>query len=208
MKNREREQAVEMRRQGVSYKSIAKALGVSPSSALRWTRDVVLTKKAQAVVDSMSTSTAAAARRREEFQKLGRRKARHDPAFRVLCALYWGEGRKRFHHSHKEEFSFTNSDPAMVAIVSQWLVKEGYRDRIYLKVKSPKRVEKKKLMNYWHGVIGFPAKTCVSFAIPVSSKKRRGDRTPFGTAALNICDKRLIHEVLGGIEEIKDVGIA
>lgn len=208
MKKREQEQAVEMRSRGMSYSAIAEALEVSPSSALRWTRDVVLTEEMRELADQASTSTTAAIRRRERFREAGRRRAKSDNSFRLLCALYWGEGRKRFSNSYNEGFSFTNSDPGMIAVVSRWLVSEGFRNRIYLKVNSPKRMPKEELLGYWRDVIGFSVKGCVYYTNPTSSKKRRGNRTPFGTACLEFCDKKLLHEILGGIQEIKSAGIA
>jgi uncharacterized protein YjcR len=43
----EREEAQDLRRQGMPIKRIAKALGVSPSSASCWTRDIELSPEQQ-----------------------------------------------------------------------------------------------------------------------------------------------------------------
>ncbi len=126
MKKHEQKQAIEMRRQGMSYSAIAETLEVSPSTALRWTRDMVLTEEAQEIADRASTSMGASIRRRDKYQESGRRRAKSDSSFRLLCALYWGEGRKRFSNSYQEGFNLTNSDPDMIAIVSRWLEREGY----------------------------------------------------------------------------------
>jgi uncharacterized protein YjcR len=99
----EREHARELRRAGLPYKRIAAALGVSPSSAHAWTRDIELTAEQRAfnlrgprgpqdpeIVRRRAESWAAKWRElREICQREGRATAREGDALHLAgCMLY------------------------------------------------------------------------------------------------------------------------
>jgi transcriptional regulator with XRE-family HTH domain len=105
VKTRERELARSLRRnEGASIKEIAQRLGVSPSSASLWVRDVDLTPaqhdalrlRNPAYNRQLSGRAVASANRRAERQASqmdGRRLARlHEPLHVAGCMLYWAEG--------------------------------------------------------------------------------------------------------------------
>jgi hypothetical protein len=129
-KPEERAAARELRRHGFSYKRIAAMLGISPSSALYWTRDIELTPQQVAanlgtgvradseVVSRRARAWAARSRdRRRQFQAEGRARAREgDRLHEAGCMLYWAEGSKS-----KNSVRFCNSDIPMVAFFRLFL---------------------------------------------------------------------------------------
>lgn len=129
MKVAERELARRLRReQGLPIKTIAAAIGVSPSSVSRWVRDVELTSaQADALRDAnpiynrqrsgTARSSANARARRVAAQQNGARLAHAgDPLHQMGCMLYWAEGARSRNH-----LEFTNSDPAMVQLFVHFL---------------------------------------------------------------------------------------
>ena len=135
----EREQARNLRRLGMPIKRIAARLGVSPSSVLYWTEDILLTPeqrlknlrgptgpqspdRVQRRVDAIKRGSRA---RRLAYQREGRERAREedDPLHRDGCMLYWAEGAK-----DRNSVGFSNSDPDMLAYFRGFLVESlGFR---------------------------------------------------------------------------------
>jgi hypothetical protein len=112
-----------LRADGWSYKKIASELGISPSSALHWTRDIQLTQdqinfnSGRGIAASSETVnirarawSAKSRMRRSEYQLQGRKTAREgDPLHEAGCMLYWAEGAK-----DRNTLRFCNSDVHMV----------------------------------------------------------------------------------------------
>jgi Helix-turn-helix domain len=104
-KPHERVEARRLRREdGLTLRSIAARLGVSPSTVLEWTRDIELTQEQQEAIRSSDAAREARAagnwamrsrarQRRLAAQDHGRQLARQeDPLHLTGCMLYWAEG--------------------------------------------------------------------------------------------------------------------
>src|SRR6266446_4528401 len=147
MKTEARNHARELRRQGLSIKDICKKLGVAKSSVSIWVRDIELR------ADQLETLDLQVIRSRQRFGYLsrcgganknrfeaeqrhrlyehgGRELAKVDERFRLVCALYWAEGKKR----GKNTFSISNSDPRLMRVFLDWLVRSGFDQRIAFRV--------------------------------------------------------------------------
>jgi transposase-like protein len=118
-KPHERVEARRLRREdGLTLRSIAARLGVSPSTVLEWTRDIELTQEQQEAIRSSDAAREARAagnramrsqarQRRLAAQDHGRQLAGQEEPLHVTgCMLYWAEGSKR-----RNDVEFTNSDP-------------------------------------------------------------------------------------------------
>ncbi len=108
-KPKERAEARLLREQGMPIKRIAARLGVSPSSALYWTRDIKLTpeqrlhnakgplgpqnpERIKQRADAIRRSSSV---RRTGYQASGRDHARRGDLLHLAgCMLYWAEGGK------------------------------------------------------------------------------------------------------------------
>src|SRR4051794_33828688 len=130
-KPHEREEARELRRQGMPIKRIAKTLGVSSSSVSYWTRDIQLSaeqrrrnlrgpkgpQNPQAVQRRANEWRRRSRAKRLRYQEEGRARAREDDALHMAgCLLYWAEGTKS-----RNTVCFANSDIAMVRFFVHFL---------------------------------------------------------------------------------------
>ena len=126
MKSREKFEAKELRRQGLSLKDISIKLGVAKSSVSIWVRDVKLTKdqisqiKDKYINSHLLGNTYARdkfKKIREEYQKEGAKKAEEKNWLHISgCMLYWAEGAKK-----KNTVVFVNTDLNMMKLFIKFL---------------------------------------------------------------------------------------
>lgn len=132
MKSVLRTKAELLRRQGKSIKEIARAVGISQSTASRWCSDILLTKEQQTKLDEKRREAGARALapwikknrklkqgdiKKQDLQgaqDLGRMTKRD--LFMLGLGLYWGEGYKR----GSQECGFTNSDSKIIRTILAW----------------------------------------------------------------------------------------
>lgn len=125
-------QARELRRKGVSVKTIARQLGISKSSSSLWVRDIILTvEQLEALRQSeikgrergrLQNSLRQKHQRLKRFEdgkmygkeKIGQLTERE--LFIAGIALYWAEGSKK-----TQRLELCNSDPKMVQFFLRWL---------------------------------------------------------------------------------------
>jgi hypothetical protein len=217
-KPREREQARRLRaEQGLAIRKIAARLGVSPSSVLLWTAEIVLTEEQrrrnradeQANRDSFRARAAAWSERcrgrRRAWQEEGRRRARQGDALHMAgCMLYWAEGAKS-----RNTVTFANSDPGMVRFFARFLteslgvVPEDFRVRLNVYTNNGLSVEE--IEGYWLQLLGAP-RTCLRAHslnhFPTSSSGRRHGRLRYGVCTLMVSrSTRLVQHIYGAIQE-------
>ena len=110
MKKEKQDMAIKLRTNGVSVRTIAKELNVSPSSVSGWVKNVILTDEQIKILQSKSKGgrftnkdvfnyrVKYSNERREirkEYQDIGREMYRlNEKDFSFCCALYLGEGAK------------------------------------------------------------------------------------------------------------------
>ena len=146
------------------------------------------------------------ARRQAAFDK-GRERAKSDEQFRLICALYWGEGSKGGH-----SFDFSNSEVAMMAVVAKWLAaqKATGRCRLTIAYYANNGIPEKDIRKAWRKAIAMlPVGTVVvtkEATISIASKRIVKRKVWNGTAKLRLCSMDLLYEVLGGIEFLRSLG--
>ena len=133
MKRSEQQDALNWRRQGISYEDIRTRLGIAKSTLWRWlkadglveTQSQRLTelkrqaqRKGAATVRAqyLSRTRAVKAQAHREFGSFSQR-----DLFVIGTALYWAEGTKQKPHNIAQRVVFTNSDPAMLQVFLRWL---------------------------------------------------------------------------------------
>lgn len=220
-KYKERLEARNLRRNGISIRKIAKAVGVSKSTVSLWCGDIVLTIEQQnkLIEDDKKGGAVGRARaninkikerlsRLEKYKNIGRSKVGKiniRDLFVVGIALYWGEGNKK-----GRRLIFSNSDPEMIKIWMLWLKKclnisisdvscnvginEIHKNRV-------KTVEK-----YWSEISGIP----LADFRKVSLKKVRAIKVyespekHFGTFCVRVKrSTNLNYQMLGLIEGLR-----
>jgi len=218
LKPLERGRARELRAQGWSYKRIAAELGVSPSSALNWTRDIELTPEQVALNLGKGTPAAREAvrqrgrawsaecrRRRLAFQANGRAQARtSDAMHQAGCMLYWAEGAK-----DKNKLRIVNSDVAMLRYFVQFLrtcfeiPNEDISLHINVYLGNGHAIED--VHQYWLDELDLPP-VCLrkptTDHFPTSSSGLRRNKLPFGVCTLTVLRSTwLVQHIFGAIQE-------
>ena len=211
-------EALKLRKKGISVKKIARALGVSASTASYWTRDVILSVEQ---LENLRQSTIKGAelgrlrsallqkKRRLKIIELVKDKTRErllnlqSREFLIAgIALYWSEGSKK-----DRRVEFCNSDPRMIKFFIHWLhdcfnVKsEDLRGYIGINEVHLKREGIVK--QYWSELTGIPLSQFrkTYFKRAANKKVYENFNEHYGTLNIRVAKSAaLYYEVMGLIE--------
>lgn len=225
MKTLERDEARELRRQGHSIREICQKRFVAKSSVSLWVRDIELTESQVERLNenqtrcrqrfgnlsrcgNVNTNRADAEKRHAAFEQAGYERAAVDEKFRIVCALYWGEGTKR----SKNVFSVSNSDPKLLRIILDWLIASGFEELLALSVQyyEENGLREEDIRAWWQ--VHLPAlkdmhwRRFVRCKLNRASQRKKIGALPYGTATLRVCRTELFHNVLGGIKYLQTMG--
>lgn len=213
-----REQARELRKEGLSVKEIAKKLHVSSSSTSTWVRDIPLTKQQREKLLKRELRGAEIGRfRSAEIRRERRLQFIQDELLRgkklveqvnekelllAGIALYWGEGSKK-----NGTIQFCNSDARMVQFFLLWLEKCFFigRDEVtcWVGINQLHKPRIEKVRQYWSTVTDIPLTqfTGTVFIRAESIKTYLNHEDHFGTLFLRVHRPfRLYYRILGMIE--------
>lgn len=212
--------AIKLRRSGLSIKEISEKLNVSKGSISIWCRDIVLSKKQkdslylkmvkaghkgriiganknkQKRVDEISNQNLKAKKIISNLNKKER--------LILLASLYWAEGVK-----NGGSFTITNSDPVMIKIISQILIKDlgvlkkDLMPRLSINIIHKKRIDA--VLKFWSDLLGLPIDSFGKPYFNVAKQKKLYDNHDvyFGVLALKIRNgTKYRYEVLGLIKAI------
>lgn len=128
----EKELAIQLRKQGLSYKEILAQVPVAKSSLSLWLKDLPLTDDEKQVLKTRKDKNITRGRIKAASELRKRRLQREQmwlqeaqemfetyknyPLFYTGVALYWAEGSKR-----SDQWQFSNSDVDMVELMLGWL---------------------------------------------------------------------------------------
>jgi DNA-binding transcriptional ArsR family regulator len=164
-----RHRAVDLRREGLSYREIRQVLDVSQSTLSVWLRDVPLTDEHRSAMERRSRGVSAT--RAEANRALGtrRRTATRAAATAEVGSLtenelfvagivaYWAEGAKVKPWRNGERVQFTNSDAGLVCLFLGWLQMIGVTsDRLTFRVQIHESADVERAVRYWSEVVGIP----------------------------------------------------
>lgn len=127
-KHKEREEAISLRKSGLTYSEIRRQLNVSPSSLSNWLKHIALTTSQQERIAQLQeikrvegitkhkekvarSSTQIKARAATEITPLSAKEL-----LLVGTALYWAEGSKQTKKSISQGLIFNNSDAKMIQL--------------------------------------------------------------------------------------------
>ncbi|PIY59311.1 hypothetical protein COY96_02530 [Candidatus Wolfebacteria bacterium CG_4_10_14_0_8_um_filter_37_11] len=212
--------AQNLRKKGLSIKSIASDLIVSKSSVSIWCRDINLTKKQKDVLWKNAIAAGQKGRligaemnkKKKEsniifYKNQGRRDISRLSKRDFLIAgigLYWGEGSKN------GKLNFVNSDPDLILFMFKWfqdiigVKKEDFIPRIFINRIHKSRVNK--VLKFWSLLLELPVKQ-FRRTIFIKTKQKKiyenYDRY-FGMLALRIRNSTNIsYKILGLIDALK-----
>ncbi len=216
-----KEKAILLRRQGHSYGYIKKTLGLKSKGTISvWLRDIVLSKESRKKLSKNNTlattrglftfnknRTDRIRVENETAQILGiksipSRLTRRDLLL-VGVSLYWAEGTKHFKGKTHPQFSFSNSDAAMVKVCMRFLreifkIKEDkLRGSIHLYPDTD--IEKSK--EFWSNVTGLPKE--IFYIITQVSQGSKGvieKRLTYGTVHIRVTNRLTFFKMKGLID--------
>lgn len=160
VKKEERKRALELRKQGNSINKISQLLGVSKGSVSLWVREVALdaeqkqklknNSRESQLLASKTMSKKYEAIRQKHFDE-GYILATKDEMFRLLCSLYWGEGKK----NPRDSFQITNSDPTMIVLLLKLCLNFSRKPPV-LEVTAylNNGLDAQSILNYWYDLLG------------------------------------------------------
>lgn len=218
MKNIEKQKAILLRESGNSIKQIAKLLNVSVSSVSLWVRHIVLTDKQKSDLLYRKIITpgqlSSSEKRKLTYnnihnsnKKIGYERAKKDYSFRILCALYWGEGRKT-----GSSAGIANCDPMLIKVVTDWLIKNDYDYSFRITYHQDNWNNDKEILLYWKSKIPSLTdnkirKSCI-IKNNIASKNKKIGKCLYGTVTIMVIKScNLLYEIFGGMEYIMDNGL-
>jgi transcriptional regulator with XRE-family HTH domain len=165
-----RERAVELRKQGWSYREIREELNVSKSSLSLWLRDVVLTEEQEQRLAQLRAIGQTRAARTIQARRLARQQATIEGArsqvqqitegelFIAGVVAYWAEGSKPKLWRSGENVTFCNSDPGLILLFLRWLeLMSISRDRAVCSLMIHESADVSHAMQFWLEATGLPA---------------------------------------------------
>lgn len=209
MKSKEKNDARELRFQGISIKEIAKKLNVSKGTVSLWVRDIVLNTEQKKELSLKGVKKEIIERRR--ITRLANENKRRQLIIDAAAAeidniskrelwligimLYWAEGGKT-----QSMVRFSNGDPQMIKIMMAFFRRicktpeEKFRGHIHIHPHLNYKVAE----SYWSSITKIPLSQFYKTykKTNVSSKNKR-NTLPFGTMDIYICKKELLLKIYG-----------
>ena len=205
--------AIRLRREGNSPLEISRIIGVPKGTVVHWVKNVVLTvdqrndlqkRKLDGSRKGCSKGSKVFKKKRDAlhctWMEDGEHRAARDEQFRIVCALYWGEGGKR-----RPFFAITNADVQLLNVVASWLVENGYTYKLQIRCHSDKDPERARA--YWaQRLIGLKPENIYRVGIQdVASVPLHNRRLEYGCAQLQVGNVELYWNIMGGINHLMKI---
>ena len=162
-----RDQAVQMRKEGLSYREIRDELGVSKSTLSDWLRGVVLTEEQRERLELLQEQGRTKAARTNRAARLAREEvtiataASQIPSvaeselFVAGVVAYWAEGAKTKPWRSGAQVAFINSDPTMIRLFLRWLRLVGVApDRLRFRLSIHESADVDAATQFWADMVG------------------------------------------------------
>ncbi len=224
MKLAKQQEARRLRAEGCSIKEISRRLNVAKSSVSYWVRGISLTPQQLKHLEEREAANRArfsflsrlgevnqqksrAEQRHKLFLETGFHRAQSDVSFRVICALYWGEGQKK-----AKLFGICNSDPSLLNVALTWLIREGYDEVIRFRVRyyPENGLTEEDIRRWWFqhlpGLKEHHLRAFGKCSIHRASQRKKIGKLPYGTATLEVYRTELHYNILGGIDYLRTMG--
>lgn len=207
MKYQEKIKAIELRKQGKSYKEIRKEIKVTKSTLSLWLRDVVLTKKQQESLYALKMQGVYKQAKRKQQERINRTKQifleAKNEIFELsqnkffLCGLmlYWAEGDK----TEKSSVKFSNSDPSMIVLMVKWFMTicKVPKEKMRICLHIHELHDQEEIEYYWSTITKIPLNQFYKTQIKPTSLGHRKKMLYNGTCAIVIGDITLFRRIQG-----------
>jgi transcriptional regulator with XRE-family HTH domain len=208
MKQREQEEARQLREDGLSLKAIAKRLGVSPGSVSAWCRDTELSPSQKERLEQFCRPTYAeqielgkgsaylARVARLQFQQEGREQAsKGDLLHAQGCMLYWAEGAK-----NRTSVEICNSNADLIKMFQEFLVSklEVKKSDIHFRLTIHRGEDIERCKDIWIKHLDISEEQIREIALKDPSNKRK-KKLPYGMCMLRLHDVKVVQHIFGAI---------
>jgi len=213
VRTKDREKAIALRKEGMSYSQIKAELGISKSTLSGWLRDMPLSKSRINALQK-SDEVIEKIRQTKRNKKMARRQAVYEKVAEDIVSsknidfvtgfyLYWGEGTKTAEYT----VSLTNSDPSIILSFVQWMILLGVpKKELRVKLHIYNDQDEKKLVRFWSDHTGIPESNFNKSYIKNSSLKDKNYKGMFGygTCVVAYHDRDVRDYVLQGIAFLRN----
>lgn len=218
MKNKEKQEAIKLRKEGLSLNEISQKLNVAKSSVSGWVRNIELSEIQKAKLYNLNlsrligneTTKRKAMELRINYQKEGQNKLIlltniEKELYIAGCMLYWGEGHKK---NNKNQVCFSNSDINMLKFFILFLKKcfdltnkdISLYIQCYDDIHSVTEIE-----NYWLKNLELD-KSCLRKTmvnkISIYSQKKKCGKLQWGTCQIVANSTQILQQIYGAIQKI------
>lgn len=201
IKQQERKQACQLRKQGLSINVIANQLGVAKSSVSNWVKDITLTdeQKLRLKQHKYNNSTFFS-NRRTEYQTSGKIKAQECDYFHAMgCMLYWAEGTKR-----RNSVELTNADPSLLRLFIQFLNKyfnvQSSDILGYCFIHEDDLDKSESFRSFWIEQLDIEPDNMKECTVKPRGKTITR-RTEHGVCKIQVCNTSIVQHIYGAIQE-------
>ncbi|MFB6907500.1 hypothetical protein ACFCWB_24850 [Streptomyces bacillaris] len=186
-----RAKARELRLQGMTYDQIQVELGCSKGSISLWVRDLPKPERSRDAIEQArlagrmrwdhELAVRDAERQRTKAAARGETVTMSDQElFYAGVALYWAEGGKDKVYDRRENVTFINSDPGVIAVYLAWLdLLQVGRDRLSYRVMIHETADVPAAERYWADLVGIDVsrlqKTTLKKHNPKTVRKNVGE---------------------------------
>ncbi|HET7571565.1 MAG TPA: helix-turn-helix domain-containing protein [Gaiellaceae bacterium] len=210
VKTEQRQEAVRLRRQGLSMREIERRVGVSRATVSRWVAEIELDDRARIELLARGASARTRARssyyraRRRRFQEEGRELARRGEALHAAgCMLFWAEGSR-----HRNTVQLANSDPELIAFFAGFLRRyfapPDSEFRIACNLFADHEERRREIEDFWLATARLPRSCLTKSTVNMysrASKRTRINKLPYGTCRLTLHSTRVAQHLHGAIQE-------
>ena len=165
-----RERAIELRKQGRSYREIRDEIPVAKSTLSLWLSEVRLTEEQKDRLSGLEHTDRTKAARTIQARRLARQATATEGARAQVASLaeselfvagvvaHWAEGAKSKTWRKSEAVSFINSDADMIRLFLTWLRLIGVtRDRLRLRISIHESADVDAATQFWASIADVPA---------------------------------------------------
>ncbi len=219
MKSNEKKLAIELRKQGKSYKEIISLVPVSKWTLSRWLQKVELTEEQiKRLSDKSRTQGIISGYKSREIWDNKRQTLKDlyrppidNPKFMIGLGLYWGEGTK----FDASTTSMGSSDWVMLKTFINWINDFFSDDFSHFTVKLghyyPERDDE--IKRFWSNELEIDLSHFIksSFSIPKSSQRKKGNILPYGTAQVRVAGKgrwKIRQKIEKSLEVVRETALA
>ncbi len=225
-----KENALKLRKAGLSYNQISKTLKIAKSTLSTWLSRIELDEIAKQKIQSRSNysikkliernrkQTLTAQEKSRNIRQISAQKIKRLSREDILIAgtcLYWAEGYKYPITRNKRTVTYhpvvlTNSDPTLIKLFLRFL--REYCGVSEEKLRISLRIfphQKQKILElFWSKVTHIPISQFQKTQTVISSSskgQRPFQRLPYGIVQIRIADTRLFHTIMGYIDGMRNL---